>query len=98
LQGQATYTCSNGDKLEYGYLAGKKQGPITRFYKNGDVETAQFVGDDINLNNNNNNNNMRGKGTYKFANGNQEEYEWVRGQKQGKATMVFVNGDKEEYK
>jgi hypothetical protein len=83
VNGQGTYTSSNGDKYVGEYKDGKKHGQGTFTFADGAKYVGQFKDGKRN-----------GQGTYTFADGAKYVGEWKDGKRDGQGTYTFANGDK----
>ena len=78
LQGKANFLFSSGDKEDFSYNNGVRQGETKFTYKNGDSEFARYS-----------NGKIQGNATYLFSNGDKEEFSYSDGIRQGKTTITY---------
>ena len=82
--GKSTYIFSNGDKEEFSYNNGVREGERKFTYKNGDSELARYS-----------NGKIQGNSTYLFNNGDKEEFSYNNGIREGERKFIYKNGDSE---
>ena len=84
VNGKATYIFKNGDKEEFTYSNGIREGVTNFTYNNGDREEAKYE-----------NGSLEGQSIYLYKNGDKKEFTYSNNQPNGKVTFTYSNGDRE---